>query len=263
MRPSAGPPAPGARSGASRRRSTARACARPAARSPARRSGRIRTRRSHAAPSRSGRDRSPGPRPGSGCRPRAPRPRGRPSASTSEHTYRAPRRSGGSPASALEELGVVVLVGRVGSGIAPGPHAGTAPERVDLDPRVVGQRQQAGLTGVGAGLDPRVRLERRPVLDRLRAGRHARVVERDQLRRVEREQLAQLAQLVGRARREDDPRWVAGGRPGRAPAHRLTVASAAACASNSRSSPSWARSSRPFIAARSNGLPSAVPWIST
>ena len=46
-------------------------------------------------------------------------------------------------------------------------------------------------------------------------------------------------------------------------AQRLTVASTSACAANSVSSPAVARSIRPSIAARSNGLPSAVPWTST
>ncbi len=45
--------------------------------------------------------------------------------------------------------------------------------------------------------------------------------------------------------------------------HRLTVARIADWASNSCDRPEDARSSRPSIAARSKGLPSAVPWTST
>ena len=51
--------------------------------------------------------------------------------------------------------------------------------------------------------------------------------------------------------------------PGHDHGQRRTVASAAACASNSVRRPSFARSSSSSSDARSNGLPSAVPWSST
>ena len=70
---------------------------------------------------------------------------------------------------------------------------------------------------------------------------------------VEVEELAQFAQLVDRAGRDEQA----------AVGHRRMVARTAACASNRLASPVSARSSSPFAATRSNGLPSAVPCHST
>ena len=153
-----------------------------------------------------------------------------------------------------EELRVVVVVGGVRAGVAPGPDAGAAVERVDLEAGIVGDRRQAGLSGAETGLDPGVRLERLAGLVRVVADPE--VVEADELSPVELEQLAQLGQLVRRVRGDEQPRRAGSG-------HRLTVARISVWAANSFSSPDVARSIRPSIAARSNGLPSAVPWTST
>jgi len=155
----------------------------------------------------------------------------------------------------VQQLGVVLEVGRVLARIAPGPDAGGAVERVDLDPRVVGDRREAGQASVEAGLQAGIGLERGAVLDRV-AGQPQRV-EADELGSVRLEQLGQLGQLVARAGRDDNP-----GPLGREP-QRRTPASASACAPKRRSRPVPARSSRLVRAARSNGLPSAVPCSST
>ena len=149
-----------------------------------------------------------------------------------------------------QQLGVVCLVRRVLAGVSPRPHARAAVERVDLDARIVGQRRQAARPHPEASLDRGVRLERLAVLDRV--ARDPEVVERHEHAPIQRQQLAQLAQLVHGARRDQQPLR-----------HRRTVARTAACASNRRASPVSARSSSPSAAARSNGLPSAVPCSST
>jgi hypothetical protein len=154
-----------------------------------------------------------------------------------------------------QQLRVVLGIGGVRAGKAAGPDPGPAIEGVDLDPRVVGQGRQAGRASREAGLDPGVRLERLAVLDRLALD--AEVVERDELDLRQREELAQLAQLVARARRDDEPRAPGDG------AQRRTFASASACASNSLPRPRFARSSSSSTRVRSNGAPSAVPWSST
>jgi hypothetical protein len=153
-----------------------------------------------------------------------------------------------------QQLGVVVEIGGVLAGVAPGSDAGPAAQGVDLDPRVVGDRGQPCQAGVEAGLEPGIGLERCAVLDRI-AG-NAQRIEVDQLSAVRSEQLGQLDQLVPGARRDDDPGPVG-------LAQRRTPASASAWAANSRSRPVPARSSSEVKPARSKGLPSAVPCSST
>ena len=158
-----------------------------------------------------------------------------------------------------EELRVVLRVSRGLARVAPRPDARAAIERVHLEAGVVGQRRQAGRPGGEAGLDAGVRLERQAVLDRVTP--NPELIERDEVQVVKAfrgEQLPQLAQLVGRPRRDDQPAAAPLGR-----GQRRTVASAAAWASKRRVRPVWARSSRASTRARSNGLPSAVPWSST
>ena len=158
-----------------------------------------------------------------------------------------------------EELGVVLGVRRGLAGVTAGPDPRAGIEGVDLEPRVVGKGRQTGRSGGEAGLDPGVRLEGEAVLDRVT--RDPELVEGDEVQVVEpfdSEQLPELAQLVGRAGCDDEPAAAP-----RRRGQRRTVASAAACASNSRVRPVWARSSRASTRARSNGLPSAVPWSST
>jgi len=132
-----------------------------------------------------------------------------------------------------EELRIVLFVGRRLAGIAPGPNARSTAEGIDLQSRVIGEGRQAGGAGREAGLDPGVRLESQAVLDRV-AG-NAQLIERSEVevgQPLEREQLPELAQLVGRARRDDEPAAAP-----RRSGQRRTVASAAACASNSRVRP--------------------------
>ena len=169
-----------------------------------------------------------------------------------------------------EQSNVVLLVGGVRASIPTRPNAGPATERVDLETGIVGQGRQAGGPSGEPGLDARVRLEGEAVLDGLALD--AEIVERDEVDAVDVEQLPQLSKLVGRVRRDDDASsgscgHLVGGLsvPFRAVPRRQrrTVARAAACASNSFSRPVWARSRRLSTRARSNGLPSAVPWSST
>ena len=158
-----------------------------------------------------------------------------------------------------EQLLVVLGVGRGLAGEPPGPDAGPAVEGIDLEARIVCQGGQPGRPGRESRLDPGVRLECQAVLDRI--AEYADLVERDEVEVVESlagEELPELAQLVGRARRDDEPAAARRGWD-----QRRTVASAAACASNSRARPDWARSRSASTRARSNGLPSAVPWSST
>jgi hypothetical protein len=75
-------------------------------------------------------------------------------------------------------------------------------QRVDLEPGVIGERRQARGARGEAGLDPGVGLEREPVLDRLAFD--AELIERDEPRLVDSEELAELAELVVGARRDDD-----------------------------------------------------------
>ena len=252
---SGGPRGRDARSRSSPRPTTGRASGRRAAPPRARRSGRSRTRRSRAAPSRSGRGRFRGravtgiaaARPGVVRAGRAPGRR------------RSGRRagSGGSPSSAarsfaLFSASVASRRRSAGSGRpGPPPSASTSrPESSASVGRPVAPRREAGL-------DPGVRLERRAGLVDVAVDRRGRRgVTSSALGHVE--QVAQLRELVGRVRRDDEART---GR--RRDAQRLTVARTSAWAANSCSSPDVARSIRPSIAARSNGLPSAVPWTST
>src|SRR4029077_14887709 len=136
-------------------------------------------------------------------------------------------------------------------GVASGPHAGSTAQRVDLDARIVGEGRQPAGADPESGLDRGVGLERLAVLDRLTVD--AKVVERDKLGLIERQKLTQLTQLVRRVCRDEQAPF----------AHRRTVARMAVCASNSLARPPSARSSRPVVAARSNGTPSAVPCNST
>ena len=68
----------------------------------------------------------------------------------------------------LEQHGEVVGV-HSRPRIPCGVDARGAAQRIDADPRVVGERRQAGVRGRGARLDQRVLVERDAVLDRLRA----------------------------------------------------------------------------------------------
>ena len=104
----------------------------------------------------------------------------------------------------FEQLAVVVGVGGVLAGVAPGPDAGTPVQRVHLDPGVVGQGRQAARPGAEPGFQGRVRLEGLAVLDRVAGDPD--LVERDQLGAVEVQQLAEFAQLVGRARGDEQAR---------------------------------------------------------
>ena len=123
-----------------------------------------------------------------------------------------------------EELRVVLAVGRVQAGIAPGSNPRATAERLDLDAGIVSERRQSRCPCGEAGLDPGVGLERQAVLDRVALD--AELLERDEVQIVdalEGQQLAELAQLVGRPRRDDEPA------PGPSEcAQRRTVASAAA-----------------------------------
>ena len=162
------------------------------------------------------------------------------------HVAGAPalRREGGELG---DELGVVLGVGCVRAGVATRQDARAPAQGLDLKAGVIGEGGQARGPRGEAGLDARVRLERQPVLDRLPGDPE--VVERDEVRALQPEQPAELADLVLRARRDDEL-------PG---AQRRTVASAAACASNRRASPVSARSRSDSTRLRSNGRPSAVP----
>ena len=185
----------------------------------------------------------------SGRPPRAPARSGCARART--QTYRAPRAGAGNPRSAVEQLRVVVGIGGLSPAYRRVRTPGPAVEGIDLQPRIIGQRRQARSARPGPGLDRGVRLERGPVLDRVVGD--ADVVEGDEVGVRQVEQLDELAQLVCRAGGDEQP----------PAAHRLTVARTAAWASNRLASPASARSSRPTAAARSNGLPSAVPCSST
>jgi hypothetical protein len=154
-----------------------------------------------------------------------------------------------------QQLRVVVRVRGVGPGVSAGPHPGRTVERLDLDARIVRERRQPRRAGGEPRLDGSVGLEGQAVLDGLTDD--AQLVERDELGAVELEQLTQLPQLVGGARRDDDARVRPG--PRFLPAQRRTVAMADACASKSFARPASARSSSDPTRARSNGNPSAVP----
>ena len=123
-----------------------------------------------------------------------------------------------------EELQVVLGIRGGLAGESPGADAGLAAEGLDLEARVVGEGREPGGPGREPGLDPGVGLERQAVLDRVALD--AELLERDEVQIVdalEGQQLAELAQLVGRPRRDDEPA------PGPSEcAQRRTVASAAA-----------------------------------
>ena len=109
---------------------------------------------------------------------------------------------GGQGAELGQELRVVGRVGRVRAGVAARPHAGAAAQRIHLEARVVGQRRQPRTPGVEPGLQARVGLERLAGLlglvgDADVVGRHELDVGPDL------QELAQLAQLVARARRDE------------------------------------------------------------
>ena len=111
---------------------------------------------------------------------------------------------GRQPGERRQELRVVVVVRGVLAGVASRPDAGRPAQGVDLDARIVGQRRQTAGPQPEARLDRGVRLERRAVLDRIALDPE--LVERDELGMVERQQLAQLAQLVDRARGDEQAR---------------------------------------------------------
>jgi hypothetical protein len=102
-----------------------------------------------------------------------------------------------------QQLRVVVLVGGLRARIPAGSDAREPAERLDLDPGVVGDGRQAGGSRREAGLDPGVGLEGQPILDWL-AG-NAELVEGDEPRSLEAQEIAQLARLVRGAGRDDEP----------------------------------------------------------
>src|SRR5262249_46946819 len=86
------------------------------------------------------------------------------------------------------------------------PDARRTVERVDLDPGVVRERGQAGPARTCPGLDASVRLERLAGL--LRVVVDAEIVEAHELAALQRQQLPQLGQLVGRMSGDDQSRTV-------------------------------------------------------
>ena len=190
---------------------------------PARRSGRSRSRRCHAAPSRSGR----GSRRASNTqRLRRARP-GRARRRSARRGARAAARRAPRAASRCCR--------RRSRPRRRTAVSGRPARRRARRPRCRSRRRgSAGRSRATPkpGLDRRVRLERLAVLDRVAARRRA-SSSGHELACSEPEQLAQLAQLVLAARGDQQPRL----------GHRRTVASTSAWAANSRASPSSARSS--------------------
>ena len=103
-----------------------------------------------------------------------------------------------------QELGVVVLVRGILARVAARSNAGKPAQRIDLQPRVVGQRREARAAGIEARLERRVRRERGPGLVRL-VGDPG-LVQGDQLRVRRPDQVAQLAQLVTGPGRDEQAR---------------------------------------------------------
>ena len=244
--PSAVPRGPDARSGSSPRPTTGRTSGHRAVPTPARRSGRSRSHPCRAVRRRSARGRSPGLiYAESGSAPGI--------ASASTHTYRAPRRSGGNPASASSSFWLLSLsvacspaYRRVRTPGAPSSASTSIPESSASVGRPDARNPKRALIAAFVA-------ERGAVLDRVAL--EPQLVERHQLGALEPEQLAQLAELVLATGGDEEP--------GTSRSHRRTVASTSACAANSVARPSSARSSIDVIDARSNGLPSAVPCSST
>ena len=112
------------------------------------------------------------------------------------------------PAQRTEQLHVVVLVRGGFAGVALGPDAGSATQRVHLDARVVSKRREARQSGVETGLLRRVGLECLAVLDGLVWDPE--IVEVDQ-RGSQTQQFAQFAQLVGGSSGDEKARSI--GRP--------------------------------------------------
>src|SRR5439155_14018235 len=132
-------------------------------------------------------------------------------------------------------------------------------ERVLLQPRVVGQRREAGERGIVDRLLPRVLLVvRAGLLVRLA---YAEIAGRDERHAGRGEQTGQLARLAGVEGRDQD----AGDdrRHGRGRSAGRMSRSVFLCCSNSRLVPWAASSSITFISSGEKGVFSPVPWTST
>jgi hypothetical protein len=75
-------------------------------------------------------------------------------------------------------------------------YARRAAERIDRQPRVVGQRGKSGCLGGGAGLEQRIRFERLPRLLRLRQPERRRGLHVEAERAEQLDDLADLAGIV-------------------------------------------------------------------
>ncbi len=148
-----------------------------------------------------------------------------------------------------QQLGQVLLVARVLTGVARRPHPRRPAQRGGLDARVVGERGPAGGRGGRARLGERVLREGRA---RLRRERHVR---RQRLELDRQHDLRQLAQLVVVAGGEDEPHG---------PRAAQAAAATASCwAARSSSMPAAARASSSSSDARDSGVRSAVACTST
>ena len=182
-------------------------------------------------------------------------PSGPGTASARTQTYRAPRRSAGSPSSAASSLRLLARPSGARRRSASSARRGRRRAR---RPRGRSRRRRPADPSAARMPEPSVGRSCRtsrpsPGRRRRSRGRPARPARRA----GGMEQLAQLADLVPRPGRDDEPR------PVNRLAHRRTVAIASAWSAKSRWRPTPARSSRWSTPARSNGLPSAVPCSST
>ena len=167
-----------------------------------------------------------------------------------EHTWIACPAALHGQVAGLQQLHVVLLVGRVRTRVSLGVDPRRATQGVHLDTQIVGQgghpRQPADKRALDDGVPP----ERGGVLDRLT--RDTRLVQRDQLQPREMEQRQELLELVLRAGGEEQPdrhrRWAA-----------AAGESARACrwTSNSCAMPLSASVSNSSSWVRLKGLPSA------
>ena len=131
------------------------------------------------------------------------------------------------------------------AGVARQINAGGAAEGGDAESGIVGEGRQAGKLGGMTGLGQRI-FDEGAV--RLLGFRNAELALGDDFETERRQQCVQLVHLLGVVGGEDDL---------------LHVASALCWAAISCRMPASARSVRVFICGRVNGVPSAVPWIST
>ena len=134
-----------------------------------------------------------------------------------------------------------------------GEHARHPVERVDAQSAVVGHGRHARRRADGARLQQGVALERRLGLGHLRHVGEGRDADDLDVQTGLGEDPVHLLDLVGVARREDDPGH---GRLGH------DWPSAAACRRVSSAQPDAASARSSSSSARSNGCPSAVPWTS-